>query len=181
MPKVDYSLDKSILEFFASLGTSMTRAQCDDFARGRYGGPVEPVPIQGMTSYTITAGPNGDKIIQFREEAAMLDMKILALAQQIHESFVPECNFLQWIGSKAGQRLAIYEMDKLRGDNYIMVRALLADQYERRLATIHSLARLVRTLPTLVPRLKLNNLKNEDSSHRPGRIQYNTSMLIRLP
>lgn len=140
MPKLNYTLEDSLLQFFSSSGTSATRAQCDSFARQRYGGQIKPVPIQGMTSYTVTAGPNSDKIIHFREENALLDMNMLGLAKRIHEDLVPHCTFLTWFGS-TGTRLAAYEMDKLGGDSYIMVRASLVGQHERQLATVYSLVR----------------------------------------
>jgi len=45
--------------------------------------------MQGSNSYTVIAGPNDNKIIQFREQTALLDMKILALAKDIHGDLVP--------------------------------------------------------------------------------------------
>uniref|UniRef100_A0A8H7NQ01 Uncharacterized protein n=1 Tax=Bionectria ochroleuca TaxID=29856 RepID=A0A8H7NQ01_BIOOC len=55
MDPVLYSLGDTISDFFASRAP-VTQQQCDDLAVSLVGGPVNPVPIQGSSSYTVTAG-----------------------------------------------------------------------------------------------------------------------------
>lgn len=155
MPKVIYSLDSAIDSFFSEAGASSSRAQCDDFARQRCGGQaVQPVDIQGATSYTVIAGLKGDMIIQFREQTALLDMKALALAKEIHGDVVPRCLDLGCVGDASGSPLAIYEMDRLPGENYIITRSDL--ERDEQLNTIYSLAKLVN--PSISPFYCLNIL-----------------------
>ncbi|KAG8166549.1 hypothetical protein KVR01_002238 [Diaporthe batatas] len=111
-------IDDEIGQFF--LQASATRAECDNLARTRFGGPVEPVSVQGATSYTVVVGPNHDKIVQFRGMDAQLDMRMLDLARQVHGDVVPAGAALGHIGDDAQRQLAIYEMDRLPGDNYAM-------------------------------------------------------------
>lgn len=141
MPQVIYTLDNAIDSFFSEAGASSSKMQCDEFARTRCGGEIRPVSLQGLNSYTVTAGPSGDKIIQFREESALLDMDMLALAKDIHKDVVASCSDLGWIGNLKGSQLAIYEMDRLPGENYITARSSLT--YDQRLNTVYSLARFV--------------------------------------
>lgn len=51
-----YSLDHSADEFFTSQ-SSVTRQECDDMAINLLGEPINPTPILGTFSYTVTAGP----------------------------------------------------------------------------------------------------------------------------
>lgn len=154
MPHVVYTLDDAIDSFFSDAGASSSRMQCDEVARQRCGGEIRPVDIQGSSSYTVIAGPSGNKIIQFREQAALLDMQMLALAKDVHKDVVASCCELGWVGNSNGShsnssQLAIYEMDRLPGENYITARASLTP--DQRLSTIYSLARFVKTasLPLL--------------------------------
>ncbi len=141
MPLVIYNLDDDIATFFS--GKSATRQQCDQFASKLFGDPIEPVAVQGVCSYTVVAG--GHKIIQFREETSLLDMEVLAFAQEVHGEFVAGCRELGWIGQAETSRLAIYEMDRLPGDNYILARSSFMGMVHLQLATVHSLARFVET------------------------------------
>ncbi|KAF2122371.1 hypothetical protein BDV96DRAFT_594257 [Lophiotrema nucula] len=138
MPNIIYTLDNAINRFFSEGGASSSKIQCDEFAYRMYGGQVRPVDIQGSSSYTVIAGPSGNKIVQFREPAAMLDMDMLALAKDIHGDVVPSCSELGHIGDPNGSQLAIYEMDRLPGANYITVRPSL--KRNQQLNTINSLA-----------------------------------------
>lgn len=143
MPRVIYTLDNAIDSFFSEAGASSSKEQCDEVARQRFGGEIRPVNIQGSTSYTVIAGPSGNKIIQFREQAALLDMKMLALAKDVHKDVVASCSELGWVGESNGSQLAIYEMERLPGENYITARPSLTS--DQRLSTMHSLARFVKT------------------------------------
>lgn len=78
MPRVVYSLDSAIAALFSNSGTSATRGQCDDFARREFGDPVQPVQLQGVTSYIARAG---SKVVQFRAQGNSLDEGMLALAR----------------------------------------------------------------------------------------------------
>ncbi|CAJ2508469.1 Uu.00g134950.m01.CDS01 [Anthostomella pinea] len=138
MPHVIYTQDNAISSFFSEAGASSSKIQCDEFARRRYGGEIRPVDIQGLTSYTIITGPSGNKIIQFRERTALLDMNMLALAKDIHQDVVASCSELGWIGDLSSSQLAIYEMDRLPGENYITARPSLTR--DQRLNTVCSLA-----------------------------------------
>lgn len=142
MPEVLYHIDGAIESFFSRDEVAPSRMQCDDFARRRCGDPVVPVDVQGITSYTVVAGPAADKIVQFREKSSLLDLMMVALARKMHGDLVPNCAELGWIGDGDGLPLAIYEMDRLPGQNYIVTRPSLA--HAAQLNTIRSLARFVK-------------------------------------
>lgn len=155
MAQVYANLEDEIAQFFSR--TSTTREECDNFALTTFKGRVEPVVIQGATSYTVVAGQHREKIVQFRNMDAQLDMGMLDLARQIHGDVVPRGSYLGCIGGeeRSESRLAVYEMDRVPEDNYGMVRASLADFPDRQLANIRSLARFVGALLsilTLFPR-----------------------------
>ncbi|KAK7414965.1 hypothetical protein QQZ08_012467 [Neonectria magnoliae] len=140
-----YDLDRSIAAFFSSSGTSATREKCDEFARREFGGGVHPVPLQGMASYTVTAGPN--KVVQFREQSNTLDEGTVALARAVHPEVVASCTFHGLIGGlpsdpeAKSSALAIYSMDNHPGNNYVYVRGSLAESLPLQLATVESLVR----------------------------------------
>lgn len=144
MPRVTYDLDRSIAAFFSSSGTIATRELCDEFARREFGEAVYPVPLQGMGSYTVKAGP--DRIVQFREQSNSLDEEKLALARAAHPEIVATCTSHGLIGGlpsdpEAKSALAIYVMSNLPGTNYIYLRSSLADNLSLQLVTMKSLAR----------------------------------------
>ncbi|KAK3311501.1 uncharacterized protein B0T15DRAFT_571854 [Chaetomium strumarium] len=117
-------LDDEIDYIFSQ--ASAPRAECDDWAR---------------TICTVVAGLNREKIVQFRNMNVQLDMRMLDLARQIHGKVVPVGAALGQIGDDGQRQLAIYEMDRLPGDNYAMVRTSLAEVPQSQLAAVHSLAR----------------------------------------
>lgn len=130
--------------FFSSSGTIATRELCDEFARREFGEAVYPVPLQGMGSYTVKAGP--DRIVQFREQSNSLDEEKLALARAAHPEIVATCTSHGLIGGlpsdpEAKSALAIYVMSNLPGTNYIYLRSSLADNPPLQLVTMKSLAR----------------------------------------
>ncbi|KAH6616010.1 hypothetical protein B0J18DRAFT_451939 [Chaetomium sp. MPI-SDFR-AT-0129] len=139
MAQVYVGLEDEIAQFFAR--TSATREECDNFALAAFGGQVEPVSIQGATSYTVVAEQNREKIVQFRNMDAQLDMGMLDLARRIHGDVLPRGSYPGCIGDESGLRLAVYGMDRIRGDSYGMVRGSLGDFPDRQLATTRSLAR----------------------------------------
>ncbi|KAE9964845.1 hypothetical protein EG328_010151 [Venturia inaequalis] len=139
MPNVIYSLDSAINSFFSDAGASSSKVQCDQFAHRRYGGHIQPADIQGSTSYTVIAGPSGNKILQFREQSALLDMNMLALVKDIHGDVVPSCSKLGRIGEPQSSQLVIYEMNRLPGENFIIARPSLS--CSQLLSTVNNLAR----------------------------------------
>ncbi|KAJ2896232.1 hypothetical protein MKZ38_005726 [Zalerion maritima] len=81
-----FSVESCIQQFFNTL-TTATRAECDIKASASagssgpfvenaslVGGPVKPVPVQGLWSYTVIAGPSQADIMQFRAGRSKLDM-----------------------------------------------------------------------------------------------------------
>lgn len=147
-----YDLDRSITTFFSSSGTSATREKCDEFARREFGGEVHPVPLQGMASYTVVAGP---KVVQFREQSNSLDEGTVALARAAHPEVVASCTFHGLIGGlpsdpeAKASALAIYSMDNLPGNNYVFMRSCLAESLPLQLATVISLGRFVNAVSFL--------------------------------
>lgn len=117
-------------------------------------GQIRPVNIQGSTSYTVIAGPNDNKIIQFREQTALPDMDMLALAKDTYGNVVPSCSEVGRVGDPNGSQLVMYEMDRLSGENYVIARLSFA--CDKRLNTVRSLAKSVETI--LMCSLRINLL-----------------------
>ncbi|KAL2023370.1 hypothetical protein VTK56DRAFT_2727 [Thermocarpiscus australiensis] len=139
MTSVDDKLEESISDFFSKAGACTTRSQCDAFANKTFGGPVKPVPVQGVCSYTVAAA-NDTVIVQFREPDSPLDTQMLATAQTIHPGFVAGCSFHGTIGSSPAP--LIYLMSMLLGDSYFNISLfMLGDKLDHQLATVRSLAR----------------------------------------
>lgn len=111
-----YALENDISKFFQTY-TSATREQCDQYAASVAGEPVTPEPIQGMWSYTVTAGPRWS-IVQFRAPSSLLDMELLLLARDTHGPIVPECVYQGAIGHP--MPLPVYLMEKLPGVPYCL-------------------------------------------------------------
>lgn len=117
MTLVVYSLEDTINDFFAS-HPKVTQLQCDQLAISLVGGPVSPVPIQGSFSYTVVAGSQQPKIVQFRDANPDLDTEILNRARQVYGKFVADYSF----HGKIGESLSVYVMEKLPGVPYVSVR-----------------------------------------------------------
>ncbi|KND87491.1 hypothetical protein TOPH_07899 [Tolypocladium ophioglossoides CBS 100239] len=116
MDPVIYSLDDTINDFFAS-HAPVTRQECDEIAASLVGRPVNPVLIQGSFSYTVIAGAQQSKIVQFRDANSDLDTQILDLAQRIHGQLVAAYTFHGRVGQSSP--LTIYSMEKLPGTPYV--------------------------------------------------------------
>lgn len=136
---VVYSHDSAIDEFFSS-STTVTRQQCDEFAISRAGGVSSALQMQGVCSYTVTAGPNKTKLFQFRDEDSTIDMGNLILAKEIHPEFVASCKYLGTMGDS--RPVYIYEMEHLPGTAHIMAR-IPSDDMSRQHKTIKDFARYV--------------------------------------
>ncbi|KAK8917397.1 hypothetical protein H634G_09028 [Metarhizium anisopliae BRIP 53293] len=118
---VVYTLDGAINDFFKSHLT-VTRKQCDVLAASIVGEPVEPVPIQGSFSYTVTAGNDQSKIVQFRSPESTLDTNTLDLARNVHGKLVPSPIYHGRIGHLPSQ-LHVYIMDKIPGSVYVQAQS----------------------------------------------------------
>lgn len=112
-----YSADRAIGEFFNS-STTATRLQCDGFAVSHAGGVATSLAMQGVCSYTVTAGPNKSKIFQFRDEDSALNMDHITLAKATHPDFVASCKYHGTIGDL--RPLHVYEMETLSGISQII-------------------------------------------------------------
>lgn len=143
---VVYSFDGAINDFFNS-NTTTTRQQCEDFAVARAGGVPTPLQMQGVCSYTVTAGTNNSKLIQFRTEDSILDMSNTNLAKALHPEFVAGCEYLGTLGES--RPLHIYEMDNLPGIAHIMAK-IPADDMSRQSNTVRDLARYVLRKPVIL-------------------------------
>lgn len=141
-----YSLDSAITSFFES-NTTATRQQCDDFTLSRMSGTINPVPIQGTFSYTLTVGSNESKLFQFRVQDSHLDLDMMNLAKAVQPQFVVSCKYHGAISQP--RPLHIYEMDKIPGTSYIMARYTSTvqppDAVFRQRNTVKDLARYGRT------------------------------------
>lgn len=85
----DYIVDDEIAAFFTK--TTATRSQCEAKARQLTGSDkVEPVAIQGGSSYTIYAADQLEHVVQCRLRSSPLKTDMLDLAAAVHgASFVP--------------------------------------------------------------------------------------------
>lgn len=136
---VVYGLESAINAFFSS-STTTTRQQCDDFAIARAGGVSTPLQMQGVCSYTVTAGPDKSRIFQFRCEDSTIDIGNISLAKAVHPEFIASCKYLGTFGNL--QPLHIYEMENLSGITHIIARIPPGDM-SRQSNTIKDLARYV--------------------------------------
>lgn len=118
---VVYTLDGAINDFFKS-HLNVSRKQCDVLAASIVGEPVEPVPIQGSFSYTVTAGNDQAKIVQFRSPESTLDTNTLDLARNVHGKLVPSPIYHGRIGHLPSQ-LHVYIMDKIPGNIYVQAQS----------------------------------------------------------
>lgn len=111
-----------------------------------------------MTSYTVVSGLNGDEIVQFREQSAILDIDMMRIAKDIHRDFVPRCSHLGWVGHPDSSSLAVYGMSKLPGVNYITARSSFIGNKRLQLNTVYSLARFVETISFPIRRFNPANI-----------------------
>ncbi|RSM04415.1 hypothetical protein CDV31_010050 [Fusarium ambrosium] len=137
-----YSAENAINQFFA-VHTCVTRQQCDDYATHLVEGTVRPVAVQGSFSYTLTAGADQSKIIQFRAAGADLDRGILDLARQVHEQVVPPYTFHGLLCGK----IPVYEMEKVSGIPYVKVKPVdpSSDTGPQHYTTVTDLAKFFAT------------------------------------
>lgn len=110
------SHDRQVEQYFSRrLLQGITSKQCDQIAERIAGGPVVPVSVQGLCSYTVLAGPKQDIIVQFREEGvAPLKVDELSRAYEIHGKIVPKSTLHGEIGP-----LKVWVMPKIPGEAYV--------------------------------------------------------------
>jgi hypothetical protein len=115
----EYSVDQEIAHFFGA--TSAIRSACDSYVKEHLGGDVIPVAVQGVCSYTVYAGPNGQSIVQFRLKSLELRMDTAELARTIYGRFVPQVTFRGQIGEdvEGKEPLYIYIMNRIEGVSYL--------------------------------------------------------------
>jgi hypothetical protein len=94
--------------------------------------------MQGVCSYTVTAGSEKQKILQFRDADSTIDMGHICLAKAVHPGFVASCGYLGTLGDP--RPLHIYEMENLSGTPHIMV-GIQPDDLFRQRNTVMDLAR----------------------------------------
>lgn len=114
-----YSVDQEITDFFEK--TTVTRSVCDHYAREHLGGNVVPVPVQGVCSYTVYAGPDAEFVAQFRLKSLRLRTETINLARAVYGHFAPEVAFKGVIGeeTEGKEPLYIYAMSRIRGMSYL--------------------------------------------------------------
>lgn len=117
----EYSLPAAISTFFEQ--TCATREACDLKALSLTGGGTQviPVPVQGICSYTVYAGPSFESVVQFRLEALGTDDETLALAAEIYGSLVPIAQYEGTLGHGEGglTEVKVYVMPRVRGVTYL--------------------------------------------------------------
>lgn len=111
-------MSQSIDHFFASC-TPVTRQQCDEFVLSRLGTPAKPVAVQSAWSYTVMAGKDNCRIVQFRAQTSILDPEMIDLAQRMAPDLVVNVILHGIIGDQEDRPLLVYEMDKLPGEVYM--------------------------------------------------------------
>jgi hypothetical protein len=116
----------------------VTKEECNDAAANITGSTVSPTPIQGSTSYTVTAGT---KAVQFRHSA--LNLEIMEQARKTYGSFVPICKSRGMLAE-----VHVYEMDLVPGVAFSRARRQLVSpgMEERLLRTVQDFARFVYTM-----------------------------------
>lgn len=109
MPPI-YSQEDTIIEFFEPL-QDVTRQHCDEAARTLIGAPITPCPFQGHFSYSVYAGPQQDRVAQFRSEH--LEEEVLQLAHSIFGRFVAKTIRHGFIGDIS--KLEFLETERIPG------------------------------------------------------------------
>lgn len=104
--KVEVYFDRRYLK-----NARVTQEACDNRAVEVAGSPVVPVPCQGLCSYSVFAGKNGDVVVSFREETiSEIDLTNIDIAFKIHGAIVPKCESKGSLGP-----LKILVMPKITG------------------------------------------------------------------
>lgn len=125
-----------------------TRDDCNRLAADILGSSVTPTPVQGTTSYTVSAigSDQATKVVQFRSK--MLDMELIGLARQSYGDFVPKCK----THSTMLGDVYVYVWDLVPGTAFCRVRrqfmTLDSEMEQRLFQTVSDFARSVGTCST---------------------------------
>lgn len=139
---------KQICDFF-SKNTSATQEECNQLAQQILSQPVYPTPVQGVTSYTITAANDaGDSVVQFRNGDNALDIALFACIERVYSPFMPNHQYYGTLGA-----LHVYKIANVGGKSvYFALKELQSNQCELLQRTVGDLARSVDTLMSRKPR-----------------------------
>ncbi|KAK4101364.1 hypothetical protein N658DRAFT_425828 [Parathielavia hyrcaniae] len=113
----EYSVDAEIDEFFQK--TSATRAECHARAKELVDGNVVPVPIQGVCSYAVYAGPELEYVVQFRLESLALRDGLSSRVSEVYGSFAPSTSFEGVVGDGEKEPLHVFVMSRVRGITHL--------------------------------------------------------------
>ncbi|KAK1992431.1 hypothetical protein LX36DRAFT_644767 [Colletotrichum falcatum] len=157
-----------IANFFVQ-NSPVTKDECHSMAKSIAGEPVLPTPVQGETSYTVTAQLITVKVVQFRK--SKLDLGMLDRAQQTYHKFVPGCEQRGKLG-----HLYVYEMDFVPGVALSRFQhQLLAPQMKQQLLrTVQDLARFFASAWVN------KSLSHQTSNHRQKLFAHYSSILDQL-
>jgi hypothetical protein len=108
-------------------------------------------------------------------------MQSSVLAKHIYGDVVAQCTDRGWIGTSQESGPAIYETDRLLGQNYILARSSLAEAADLQLSTVHSLARFVGHVLLLLSFKTADMIKIKDSLPTAGRREYRRILRDLLP
>jgi hypothetical protein len=97
---------------FFEIHEPTTQQDCDQKAADIAGGSsIRPTIVQGVTSYTVLAGTDSQKTVQFRAPEDALDVNLMQYAQQTYgKRFVPGCESFGML-----DQLQVYMMDRVSG------------------------------------------------------------------
>jgi hypothetical protein len=102
-----------------------------------------PLKMQGVCSYTVTAGPSKSKLFKFGDEDSTISMGKISVARAVHFEFVDSCMYLRTLGDP--RFLHNYEMENLPGTARIMARISPGDMSRQR-NIIKDLARYAKQI-----------------------------------
>ena len=114
-----YRVERDVAALFNK--SSTTRADCDKRAVELVGGEATVIPIQGVCSYNVYAGPALEYVVQFRFKSLALPEATVKLAHKVYGSMVPDVSFKGQIGEDVPGKepLLVYVMPRMKGVNYI--------------------------------------------------------------
>jgi len=112
------ALSRAQIRAFFERHESLTEEDCKEYAANIAGSPIEATAVQGRTSYTVLAGINGCRVVQFRDDQAPLNLELLPHVQQAYKQFVPGCEH----HSLMRDSLHVYVMDRVPGVAFCIAR-----------------------------------------------------------
>lgn len=188
MDITQYAVDKETLRVlyrfeiarFFEIHEPLTEQECIQYAARFVGEPVAPTPIQahqryGQQSYTVTAGAEPTRIVQFRRPP--LDMELMRLARETYGRFVPKVDFIERLPDTA---VFAYEADLVAGEAFSIAGCQLLNNDNYRLLdqTVKDFAEYAPHNP---PELILSNHVPSDSLPWAGGTQPAPPLRILRP